>query len=44
MGPVKKDNVIIFMTEWANNAGIEITQDQLSQLIEASVYEMNMGV
>lgn len=44
MGPVKKEEVMTFMTEWANNVGISITQDQLSQLIEAAVFEMNEGM
>ena len=41
MGIVKKEEVMIFMTEWINKVGISITQEQLSQLIESAVYEMN---
>ena len=44
MGALKKDNVVIFVTEWANKAGIAISQDQLNQLIEAAVFNMNQGV
>ena len=40
-GTIKKENVMIFMTSWAEKAGIKITQDQLSQLIESAVYELN---
>ena len=42
MGIVKKENVMIFMTSWIEKAGLNITQDQLSQLIESAVYELNM--
>lgn len=41
MGIVKKENVMIFMASWLEKAGLNITQDQLSQLIESAVYEMN---
>lgn len=40
-GIVKKEEVLLRMTAWANNHGIPITQEQLSQLIEAAVYIMN---
>lgn len=43
MGAVKKEDVIIFVTEWANKHGITISQDQLDKLIEAAVYELNKG-
>lgn len=41
MGKIKKENVMIFMTSWLEKAGLNITQDQLSQLIESAVYELN---
>ena len=41
MGPVKKEEVIKFVTEWMNSQGIVISQDQLDQLIEAAVFNMN---
>lgn len=41
MGKVKKEEVIIFVNDWMNKAGISITDKQLSQLIEAAVYNMN---
>ena len=41
MGAVKKENVIIFMTNWLNEKGIEISDKQLSDLIEAAVFNMN---
>lgn len=41
MGKLKKENVMTFITSWAEKAGIKITQDQLSQLIESAVYELN---
>ena len=43
MGPIKKDNVVIYVTEWMNKNGIEISKEQLDQLIEAAVYELNKG-
>jgi len=42
MGKIKKENVMVFMTSWLEKAGLNITQDQLSQLIESAVYELNM--
>ena len=40
-GAVKKDEVINFVTVWMLQQGIEITEDQLDQLIEAAVYALN---
>ena len=40
-GAIKKDEVINFVTAWMLQHGIEITEDQLDQLIEAAVYAMN---
>lgn len=40
-GPIKKDEVINFVTVWMLSNGIMITEDQLDQLIEAAVYAMN---
>lgn len=39
-GAVKKSEVIDFVTRWMEDRGIYITQEQLSQLIEAAVYQM----
>lgn len=41
LGHVKKDEVINSVTAWMLTYGIEITEDQLDQLIEAAVYAMN---
>ncbi len=41
MGLIKKENVMIAMTNWLNQKGIEMSQKQLSDLIEAAVYNMN---
>lgn len=41
MGKVKKEQVILRVTSWANQHGITITQDQISQLIETAVWIMN---
>lgn len=40
LGSVKKEEVIIRITAWANSCGIKISQKQLSQLIETAVYMM----
>lgn len=39
-GAAKKSEVIDFVTRWMEDRGIYITQEQLSQLIEAAVYQM----
>ncbi len=39
-GAVKKEQVIEFVREWMQKQGIDITYEQLSQLIEAAVYSM----
>jgi len=41
-GKAKKEEVIAFVTDWMNKHGIKITEEQLSQLIEAAVYRMNV--
>lgn len=41
MGRVKKEDVIIFVNGWMNENGVKISEKQLSQLIEAAVFEMN---
>lgn len=43
-GSVKKDQVIEFVSYWMATHGIEITEDQLDQLIEAAVFNMNREV
>lgn len=40
-GFVKKEEVLVRVTAWANKHGISITQEQLSQLIESAVWIMN---
>lgn len=40
-GKIKKEEVVQFVTAWMIEHGIMITQEQLSQLIEAAVYNMN---
>lgn len=39
-GAIKKSEVIDFVTRWMEDHGIYISQEQLSQLIEAAVYQM----
>ena len=41
MGNVKKDEVLTFVTMWLFDQGINITDKQLDQLIEAAVFSMN---
>lgn len=41
MGTQKKEEVIAFATSWMLDNGIMITNDQLSQIIEACVYKLN---
>lgn len=41
LGIAKKEEVIVRITAWANNHGIAITQEQISQLIETAVFIMN---
>lgn len=39
-GAAKKEQVVEFVREWMQQQGIDLTYDQLSQLIEACVYQM----
>ncbi len=39
-GAVKKAEVVKFVSEWLYGKGINITEDELDQLIEAAVYSM----
>lgn len=41
MGKIKKENVIDFVSIWMLENGINISQEQLSQLIEAAVFQLN---
>lgn len=41
LGKTKKEEVIVKITSWANQHGISITQEQLSDLIETAVWIMN---
>lgn len=42
-GKVKKAQVLDFVSEWLASKNIDITEYQLDQLIEASVYAMNQA-
>lgn len=42
LGSVKKEDVTIFMTNWLTEKGIKISEKQLSDLIEAAVFELNL--
>jgi len=39
-GAVKKERVIDFVREWMGKQGIDISYEQLSELVEACVYQM----
>ena len=39
-GDCKKAEVIAFVSTWMGDHGIKISQDELSQLIEAAVFQM----
>lgn len=40
-GKAKKAKVIKFVTEWLGGKGIVVSEDDLSELIEAAVYQMH---
>lgn len=40
LGAIKKAEVVKFVSEWLYGKGINITEDELDQLIEAAVYSM----
>lgn len=40
-GHIKKDEVINYVSAWMMQHGIDISEEQLDQLIEAAVYSMN---
>lgn len=40
-GAAKKEDVLQSIQEWLEKKGIQITEKQLDQLIEAAVYAMN---
>ena len=40
-GAVKKDEVVTFVTMWMAERGMRISEEQLSQLIEAAVFSLN---
>lgn len=42
-GAAKREEVMRFMTDWLNQKKIAITQEQLSQLLEAAVFQLNRG-
>jgi hypothetical protein len=39
-GALKKSEVVKFITDWTQRNGINISEDQLDQLIEAAVYDL----
>lgn len=39
-GAVKKERVMEFVRGWLGDRGFDITYDQLSELVEAAVYQM----
>jgi LL-H family phage holin len=39
-GALKKSEVVKFITDWTERNGINISEDQLDQLIEAAVYDL----
>ena len=39
-GDLKKAEVIAFVSDWMEEHGIKISQDQLSQLVEASGFQL----
>ena len=41
-GAIKKDEVINFVTSWMISHGIEISEEQLDQLIEAAVWQLHL--
>lgn len=43
-GGLKKQEVIVFVSNWMRENGIKITEDQLSQLIESAVFAMNKEI
>ena len=42
MGSVKKDEVLKYVTKWMVDHGIQVTQEQLDQLVEACVYQLHL--
>lgn len=42
-GAEKKAEVIRFVSGWLGDKGIEITEDELNQLIESAVFAMKQG-
>lgn len=42
VGHVKKTEVLNFLMDFCVSAGIQITQEQLSNLIESAVFTMNL--
>jgi len=39
-GALKKEKVMSFVRDWLNSQGIQITDTQLSELVEAAVFSM----
>lgn len=40
-GKAKKAEVVAFITHWLNEKGINLTEDEIDRIIEATVYSMN---
>lgn len=43
-GKLKKKEVMDFVMNWINENGIKISETQLSQLVEAAVFNMNLEI
>lgn len=43
-GKLKKEEVMSFVLRWMADNGIKITEEQLSQLIESTVFNMNLEI
>ena len=41
MGSIKKDEVVKFVSKYMSERGIKISEEQLSNLIEAAVFALN---
>lgn len=40
-GADKKEAVMLYLTNWARAKGIEVSSEQINQLVEAAVFSMN---
>lgn len=42
-GDLKKAEVVAFVSDWMQEHGVKISQDELDQVIECAVYQMKQG-